>query len=607
MLSRTRRTAPSVAIASLIALAGCTDPLSPVDRKLDQLITARSALLGADTLSPDRQFEPEEAYLTDSMDNESPESRNPDAAEIDVDAIDPLAEDRSAAARLTGFVNHALGTTVDPAGELPRPVMQLSLEGAFTQLQLTGRDYLTAEESYLFAAINLLQTRHLFNTRFFNDTQVQLSGFGDEGRFQHAVEILNDLRLTRRLRGGVNLTASWLTAATEQLRDVATDRWVQSSSIVLGADIPLLQGAGPTADEDIISAERNVVFAARTFERTRRQLLVSTAATYFSLLQAQANIEAQIRQVESLQNLLDQTVAEVEAGRTQSFQIGIAESQVLGAQSGLASLQENYVFALDNFKIQLGIPIETPLEILPLDFEIEVPDITMRTAVDAAIAYRLDLQNARDGVDDQRRAIRNARNAILPEFDITGSLTIPTDDGSGLEDDDTGGFDVDGEELNYTLSGVFSLPLDRRIERLELRDQMILFQRVVRNYYEFRDGVIVDARDAVRNVDLARFALELAERQVEINEQRQEAQRLNPGDVTTQQIVDTQTDLINAQNDRNEAEADLRNAILDFLLTTGQLRVAQDGTLLPPPGLVPEPGDNEPLVPLDPNDPDDGG
>ena len=91
----------------------------------------------------------------------------------------------------------------------------------------------------------------------------------------------------------------------------------------------------------------------------------------------------------------------------------------------------------------------------------------------------------------------------------------------------------------------------------------------------------MSARSTIRNVDLAKFQLRLAEQQVEINERRLED--LNLRDTTSpQQVVDAELDLVQARNDVAQARTNLRNAILGYLLATGQLRVAEDGMLIPP-------------------------
>jgi ABC-type glutathione transport system ATPase component len=63
---------------------------------------------------------------------------------------------------------------------------------------------------------------------------------------------------------------------------------------------------------------------------------------------------------------------------------------------------------------------------------------------------------------------------------------------------------------------------------------------------------------------------------------------LNPLYRISEQLIETiqvHTDL-DASQARDRAIAGLRTTILNYLLTTGQLRVDRDGTLLPPPGLM---------------------
>ena len=134
-------------------------------------------------------------------------------------------------------------------------------------------------------------------------------------------------------------------------------------------------------------------------------------------------------------------------------------------------------------------------------------------------------------------------------------------------------------DLSWSASATLSLPLDRRAEALALRQQVIRLQQTERSYERDRDNVVIEARGALRRVDLSRFRLNLAEKAVEINRKRLEEQQLKIDQVEPQQVVDTENALLNAENARDDAVRDLRVAILNYLLATDQLRVAADGTL----------------------------
>jgi outer membrane protein TolC len=74
---------------------------------------------------------------------------------------------------------------------------------------------------------------------------------------------------------------------------------------VLSGDIPLLRGAGSVAREGLIQAERDLIYQSRSFERSRRTLLVSIARDYFNLLEQQAVIQNQMLQIQGLEGLLE--------------------------------------------------------------------------------------------------------------------------------------------------------------------------------------------------------------------------------------------------------------------------------------------------------------
>lgn len=459
-------------------------------------------------------------------------------------------------------------------------VMRLSLTDSFRQAQDTGREYLSAEETYVLSAISLLLERHLWGPRLFNDTTVGIQGAGTGGSFQHALTLVNELRATQRLPYGGSVEAAWIVRATDQLREQATDGYRQSSGLILSGNIPLLRGAGDVAREDLIQAERNVIYEARTFERFRREYIVGIAVDYFTLLQTKSAIANQQRQLDSLRRLEKATIAKVEAGREETFAKGIASNRVQGAISSLANLVDRYILQLERFKIRLGLPIESILTVTGGLIDLPEPDIEMADAAALALMYRLDLQNQRDGVEDARRRVANAKNQVLPELNLGGNINIPTD-----PLDSTGGVAISPDDLNYGASATLRLPLDRERERLNVRAATINLQRTIRAFEQARDNVVVDVRDSLRAIDNSRLQLRIARTQVEINRERLRGLQLTADTVGIQSIVDAENDLLTSENDRDRAETALRTAVLNYLLASDQLRVARDGAFQPLPGM----------------------
>ncbi|MHC4977369.1 MAG: TolC family protein, partial [Planctomycetota bacterium] len=282
-----------------------------------------------------------------------------------------------------------------------------------------------------------------------------------------------------------------------------------ATSLILEGNIPLLRGAGLAARESRIQAERDIIYSARDFERFRRQFLVSIANDFFGLVSQLDSITNQERSIESQQRSLDRTAAQVEAGKKDAFQERQIRQNVLQAESTLINQRERYLISLDRFKTRLGIDVTTPVVIVDTELDLTEPSANPSQSSQLALAYRLDLQNARDRVSDARRGISIARNDLLPDLDLNAGLNFGSrDDKLPLFDDET---------TSYNAGITFGLPLDREIERLQLRQATIDLQRQQRSYDLFRDNIIIEARAARRNIDQQRFTILLAEQRVENN------------------------------------------------------------------------------------------
>lgn len=522
------------------------------------------------------RYEPVE--LSDIVRDKHPGSVNPVADEL---TFTRAKEDRNVAERLERLTKQGgVAYKGAPGATTEVPARVVTLEESLRLSQRSGREFLSAQEEYLLSAISLLVERHQWGPRFFNDTSATVSASGNDGDFFPALSVVNTLRATRRLPYGGNVEASWVWNATEQLREQATDDYKSSSSIVLSGNVPLLRGAGVVAQESIIQAERNLVYQARTFERFRRTYLVDIANDYFSLIQSRQAIANQERQIKSLEQFVKGTQARVDAGRLDSFQTSIASIQLNSATSSLAGLRESYTLAIDRFKVRIGIPLDEVIDVTEQELNIPEPDVLEAQAAEIALRFRLDLQNSRDQLEDTRRGVANAKDDLLPDLNATGSVSIPTD-----PDKDNGGLGFSADDVSYSLGATLSLPLDKRIERLNLRAARIGLERSTRDYDRQRDDVIVSARSAARNVELARFQLNLAEAQVESAKRRLRAQKLQEDVLEPQQIVDTENALLDAENARDQSRTSLRNSVLNFLLQTDQLRVNRDGTLRTLPGM----------------------
>jgi outer membrane protein TolC len=559
-----------VSTAAFTLIAGGCANMDSIDRRVERLVKARTETLGGGAVAPfPRKLTDTEAGPNDRkrLVNEKPGTLNPSA-----DDLKYAPGSTAPADVLARLESYALQ---------PETAKALDLEGAFRTAQRQGREYRSAEEEYLLAAIRLLIEQHRWGPRLFDDIRANVSGTGDNGDYSSALSVINELRATQRLPYGGEVEARLITQAAQQLTSVVGEQYEQNTQLVFGANVPLLRGAGTVAREDIIQAERDLIYASRGFEDFRRSHLVDIARDYFALVAQASFIKNQEKRLESVIALQSRTTALVEAGRDSPFRARNVEQNVLTSRNSLIAARENYILSLDRFKVRLGMPVEEEIRIEPVGLELPDPDISVVEAARLALLYRLDYQNRRDQTDDARRRLDNARNDLLPDLNLTAGTTLNTD-----KDRRRGKFDFDLKDTDYNAGILLSLPLDRQIERLNLRSAMIALQRQARETEEFRDTIILNSRRAVREIDRARNALVLLQKAVEINELRNEELELKADETDPQEKLDAENELLQSRNDYENALRDLRVAILEYLLQTGQLRVAPGGEFKALQGMV---------------------
>ncbi|MCK4871346.1 MAG: TolC family protein [Phycisphaerales bacterium] len=564
-----RLIAPAGLVAIVSVTAGCAPNLTDIDRKVDALLAERQHALQSQA-DPRRSFEATVTSPTGgSSYDETPGTQNPAAEALHTDVAEEMTEDQ-------------LTARLERYHEPPGMALSLDLQDCFRIAMTSGREYLSAQEEYLIAALRLLMERHRWGPRFFDDVAASASGSPSTAGYETALSIINTLRASQRLPHGGELEARALYQSTETLREAASNEYRQSAELVLSAQIPLLRGAGRIAREDLIQAERDLVYAARSFERFRRTYFVSIANDYFSLIAAQNAIENQSGQLVSLERQLTGTRMKFDMGRLAKPDVDNVERSVLSGRDRLISLKESYALALDRFKLRLNIPISQAIALQPVRFEMPSPSVSLEDATRAALRYRLDLQTETDWLDDHRRAVANAVNQLLPDLDVTASVTAPTDSDSNALDS----FALD--QMLYQAGVSFSLPLDREIERAALRQQTIRFAQAERNLAQRRDEIVLEARRAVRDIDRARLSTKLQERNIFITQRRLDLLHRRE-DTNPQSLLDAELDLVIAKDALANAVRDLRSNILGYLLATGQMRISAEGRFQPLGGMVIEP------------------
>lgn len=460
-------------------------------------------------------------------------------------------------------------------------VQVFGLKDVLAYAMRSGRDLQDAREDLYLEALNLTLERHLWTPQLVANAAVD-ADFSDAGGLndlERAITATADVGMTQRLPYGGQVIARVLHRLVRDLETHVTS--AETGSLILEADIPLLRGAGKTAYESRYSAEREVIYAVRRFERFRRSYMVAVAARYFNLQRSKAEIVNAFKKYTS--NKEDWERAEVinKLGQSRTvFEAPRAKASFRNAEATLVSAKEQHATALDRFKIFLGMPVDAKLDVLDQDADVQsrdldslLPDLAVAGAVEVALRYRLDVLTEADRVDDRRRGAEVARNQMLPDLDFAGGITFDSDP----ERANSSSFNTERNTWNAGLS--FRID-DRKTERNAYRAALVSLRRAQRDFEEFVDTVRADVRRAHRRIVQQDNLRKIQALNVEENELRylMAKAQFDLGKSTNQDVVDADDDLLTARNELASAVASYRNAILEFRLDTGTLRVRDDGS-----------------------------
>lgn len=438
-----------------------------------------------------------------------------------------------------------------------------------------ARRFQTAKEDLYLSALALTLERHLWGPRFMGNIQTQYANYGEIRQFDHAMQAVASLAVEQRLPYGGEVTARVINTLMRDLGRRITSS--ESGQAILEANIPLLRGAGRAARESRYQAERNLIYAARSFERFRRTFIVEVATAYFELIRRKQQITNARQSYRSFLADAERSEALLRAGRVIELEAQRTRQEVLQAWNSVVNAEETYQRELDRFKILIGMPTEQPLDIVEdIKLDLDVPMVELDAATRIALQNRLDLINDRDAIDDARRGVAVARNGLLPDLNFRGSATYDTNP------NELNMYHFEQDRLTWRAFIDLELPLDRVAERNTYRSSLITLRRAQRRFDLASDEVRFEVRRALRQIEQAVTTLSIQRQSMELAKRRREAAdlRFQLGRVSNREVVDAENALLRARNTYADAQSGLRRAILSFYRDVGMIRVSDEGRLL---------------------------
>lgn len=380
------------------------------------------------------------------------------------------------------------------------------------------------------------------------------------------------------LKGGgvlaLTLTNNFTRFLTGDIRETAV------SALFASLTQPLLRDFGTAVEtENLIQAERDLLYQLRNFTTYRKTLAVRIASQYYSVLLARETARNNYSGLQAVNLSLEREQAFQAEGLRTLLQVGRLEQSALQQDLRWTASITRYKRALDNFKILIGLDADDSIILDDQEMALvmetglsEALDLDVEKAVELALRTRLDLYTELDRVQDSARKVAVAANALNPSLDLRLNAAIPDANNGVLGE-------LDFENAVYTAGLDLDLPLDNQSERNTYRRALIDYAAATRSYELTVDDVKLQVADDWRRMEEARKSYDINLTSVEINQRRVDEAELRAelglGDI--QDTVDSQNDLTAARTDLVSSIVQHNIAKLEFWRDVGLLYVDDNG------------------------------
>lgn len=435
-----------------------------------------------------------------------------------------------------------------------------------------SRAYQSQKEGLYLAALDLTLERWNFALQENGSLSAAMFGVGDEA----AADAGGSFGLSKLFGTGAQIVGDIGLGLTRSLS--RSDGWNPIADIGLTITQPLLRGFGEDiVKEPLTQAERDLVYAVRSFERFRRSFAFDVAERYYEQLQRLDAVKNQEANFKNLKELSDRNIELTKAGRLSVIEAGQARQNELRSGNQLLETREQLEFNNDQFKLFLGLPTQSPLVLDPSELvalanqDLGAIELDEDAATAFALAHRLDHLNTVDAQEDAERRVVVAADQLRAELTPTLRYNSVNSDGEPA--------DLRFDNSIWSVEAELKLPFDRLPERNAYRRSLIDLDVAVRAADRSADEIRAELRDSLRRIVTRREAWEIQLAAVALAERRIESTQLSleAGRASTRDLLEAQESLLSAQNAATSALIDYTLAKLGLYLDMELLRVDEHG------------------------------
>lgn len=327
-------------------------------------------------------------------------------------------------------------------------------------------------------------------------------------------------------------------------------------SNTISASIPIYTGGKLSGTID--QAEANFKYYEVGQQKAYNDMRETVTNGYYTMLQAD-NVQNLSREsVNRLEEHLKNVQAQYAVGVVAKVDVLRSEVELADAQQTLIKAENAYQIAEANLNKIIGMPMDTTLK-LQDSLQYTPYDNDMQYCLDYAAQHRPELEQAKQGVEAAKGALKVARSGYMPQISASASQNWNDSNWPGDENGNWGvgiGVSMNIFDTGVTLSKIHGAEADLAKAEETYRDTVDSVMLDVRSTY-------LGLREAEKRINTTQVAVSKAEEDFHIAQVRYMA-----GVGTNTDVLDAQVALTDAQNnyvqslyDYNTSKTALETAI----------------------------------------------
>lgn len=324
---------------------------------------------------------------------------------------------------------------------------------------------------------------------------------------------------------------------------------------------PLLRGFGQEAGLSYLKACQFALrTATRSFFTSQTHLIIKTIVCLYDVLKSQKMVELNKESYKRIQKFYQTANLKAKIGLSDPLDVYRAEIEMRQAkdvlETSLVKLQESE----DIIKDLLALPPETVIKIdLPISYTPHL--LVEEEAVDLALQYRVELDQAQDQQQENVRLSHLAKDQLWPELNLVLNYSswaqdqIFTDSYARKRENSWG--------IGFTTASDFN-PV---AEQTAYEQSLLAVNIAKRSFDQTLANVTFEVKRSLRSLERTFQRIELQKKQIHTSEGE-----LHLAQVKFDRGMGSNFDLIQAEKNWRNAELSYWNALIDYIVGEYQLR-----------------------------------